>query len=230
MMAENIEKSKFSWKVITLGRFQALSRWGVLAGANFIALRRASFNFTWLVDRYACRVIPSPGWLGQFVAPIVFGESMCSSPTCSKAVNSAIGFILYFFVCSNGLNSNNISQCLCCATSEWNQFVERCCCVCFCVCVYFNGLRFVVLLRCACALFCVLCFVVARRFSFQHVRVFWVCFNGCFKSPLAFHCVAGFGCVIFVFSHGWNCVGCYFDPFRWRMAVVLFLYAIVFLL
>ena len=46
MVAGNFGKSKFSWKVEDLGRFQALNRPRVLAGANFIALRRASFHFT----------------------------------------------------------------------------------------------------------------------------------------------------------------------------------------
>ena len=40
MVAENFGKSKFSWKVGSPGRFRALNRLGVLAGANFIALRR----------------------------------------------------------------------------------------------------------------------------------------------------------------------------------------------
>ena len=40
MVAGNFEKRKFSWKVDAPGRFRALNRSGVLAGANFIALRR----------------------------------------------------------------------------------------------------------------------------------------------------------------------------------------------
>ena len=46
MVAEHFGNSKISWKVEDLGRFQALNRPRVLAGANFIALRRASFHFT----------------------------------------------------------------------------------------------------------------------------------------------------------------------------------------
>ena len=46
MVGENFGKPKFSWKMQDLGRFRALNRLGVLAGANFIALRRASFHFT----------------------------------------------------------------------------------------------------------------------------------------------------------------------------------------
>ena len=46
MVTENFGKSKFSWEMQDLDRFRALNRSGVLAGANFIALRRASFHFT----------------------------------------------------------------------------------------------------------------------------------------------------------------------------------------
>ena len=46
MVAENFGKSKIQWKVEDPGRFRALNRPGVLAGANFIALRRASFHIT----------------------------------------------------------------------------------------------------------------------------------------------------------------------------------------
>ena len=45
MVTENFGKSKFSWKVVNFGRFQALSRRRVLAGANFIALRRSHVIF-----------------------------------------------------------------------------------------------------------------------------------------------------------------------------------------
>ena len=69
-------KSKILPNMQDLARFRAQNCSGVLAGANFIALRRASFHFTWLVERYACRVIPLPGWLDQFVATIVFGASV----------------------------------------------------------------------------------------------------------------------------------------------------------
>ena len=46
MVAWDFEKAKISWKVDDSGRFRRLNRSGVLAGANFIALRRASFDFT----------------------------------------------------------------------------------------------------------------------------------------------------------------------------------------
>ena len=57
----NFRKSEISGKVDDPGRFLALNRPGVLAGANFIALRRTRYNVTLLVERYASRVIPSPG-------------------------------------------------------------------------------------------------------------------------------------------------------------------------
>ena len=46
MVAGNFGKSKISWEIQDLGRFKALNRSGVLAGANFIALRRATRHFT----------------------------------------------------------------------------------------------------------------------------------------------------------------------------------------
>ena len=42
----NVTSINISWKLEDLGRFRALNRSGVLAGANFIALRRASFYCT----------------------------------------------------------------------------------------------------------------------------------------------------------------------------------------
>ena len=42
MVARNFGKSRFSWKVQDPGRFRALNRSGVLAGANFIACGAAA--------------------------------------------------------------------------------------------------------------------------------------------------------------------------------------------
>ena len=46
MVAELLENIKISWKVDSPGRFRAFNRPRVLVGANFTALRRASFHFT----------------------------------------------------------------------------------------------------------------------------------------------------------------------------------------
>ena len=61
MVNGNFRKSKISWKVEDLGRFRALNHSGVLAGANFIALRRAGLEFKCLVEWLHRREIAPAG-------------------------------------------------------------------------------------------------------------------------------------------------------------------------
>ena len=52
---------KISWKTHAGEPFGHEIQWFFFAGANFIALRRRACSYTWLVERYACRVIPERG-------------------------------------------------------------------------------------------------------------------------------------------------------------------------
>ena len=78
-----------------LGRFRALNRSGVLAGANFIALRRPAYIY---MTRRAVvsRVIPTPRCLAVFVANMGFGRGAHITQKCSESVNS-FGISVFFF-------------------------------------------------------------------------------------------------------------------------------------
>ena len=73
MEAENFGKSKISWKVVSPGRFRALNRSGVLAGANFIALRRAHVPLH--VTRRA--VLPKSNTVTGVIGPVRCNNRFC---------------------------------------------------------------------------------------------------------------------------------------------------------
>ena len=88
METENFENRKFHEKVtlvtsetIKFYDFSSLTRISLLAAL-------ALHIIMWLEERFCRRVIPSPGWLGEFVAKIVFVFSGCSTSNFSKSVNS----------------------------------------------------------------------------------------------------------------------------------------------
>ena len=82
----NIDFFKILWKINVCKQFGHEIRWFFFAGANFIALRRHACSYTWLIERYACRVIPA---LGDFCERMSVMESVVFGHISSNFSNRA---------------------------------------------------------------------------------------------------------------------------------------------
>ena len=102
------------WNIDVGGPFGYEIQWFFFAGANFIALRRRACSYTWLVERYACRVIPALGGFCErmpAMASIFFGH--ISSDFSNRAKSFAEPVFFGSRICSGG------------AMDRWNGACDR---------------------------------------------------------------------------------------------------------
>ena len=96
-------------KISKIENFMKYWRWWhlkMLFSMNFLRWREfhclaalAWHIIMWLEERFCRRIIPSPGWLGEFVVKIVFTRPGYSTSNFSKSVNSfrpTVFFPLFF--------------------------------------------------------------------------------------------------------------------------------------